>query len=229
MPDVSPLSGQQPVPAGTAPLVEIRRSARRRRTVSAYRDGDTIIVLLPARLTKADERRLVGEMVAKVTEREAALRVRGPRSSNSALAARAAELSRAHLEGRARPSSVRWVTNMRHRWGSATPSDGTIRLSNRLQTMPEWVIDYVLVHELSHLIEGGHGPEFWAWANRYPRTERARGFLEGVALSGQLPVVPESGSDFDSGSDFESVSDSVPDPEPGPDSEPEVPGPCSLW
>ncbi|CAN5525513.1 M48 family metallopeptidase [soil metagenome] len=213
MPDVSPLSGQQPALTGRTPLVEVRRSARRRRTVSAYRDGDTIVVLLPARLTKADERRLVGEMVAKVTDREEALRIRGPRSSDAALARRAAELSRAHLDGRARPSSVRWVTNMRHRWGSATPSDGTIRLSHRLRSMPEWVIDYVLVHELSHLIEGGHGPEFWAWANRYPRTERARGFLEGVALSGQLPAVPDSGSD--SGFDF--------------DSEPDAPGPCSLW
>ena len=161
--------------------------------MSAYREGDTIIVLLPARTTKADEARLVSEMVERITAREARLAVRGPKASDAALAARAAELSRAHLEGRAEPLTVRWVTNMEHRWGSCTPAERSIRLSNRLQAMPQWVIDYVLVHELAHLLEGGHGPRFWAWVDRYPKTERARGFLEGVALARQLPGEPSSG------------------------------------
>ncbi|MCW2522876.1 MAG: SprT-like family protein [Frankiales bacterium] len=155
--------------------------------MSAYREGDRIVVLLPARTTKADEARLVSEMVERITAREAKLAVRGPRASDAALTARAAELSRAYLEGRARPDSVRWVRNMQHRWGSCTPAERSIRLSHRLQSMPQWVIDYVLVHELAHLLEGGHGPRFWAWVDRYPKTERARGFLEGVALAGQLP------------------------------------------
>jgi predicted metal-dependent hydrolase len=174
------------VPA-SIPLVEVRRSARRRRTVSAYRDGDTIVVLMPARTTKADEARLVTEMVERVTAREAKLATRGPRASDSALAERAAALSSAHLDSRARPTSVRWVSNMEHRWGSCTPADGSIRLSSRLQSMPHWVIDYVLVHELAHLLEAGHGPRFWAWVARYPKTERARGFLDGVALARQMP------------------------------------------
>jgi predicted metal-dependent hydrolase len=154
--------------------------------VSAYREGDKIIVLMPARMTKADEQRLIAEMVDRITRREAKLRDAGPRASDASLHSRARELSRAHLDGRARPISVRWVGNMNHRWGSCTPSDGTIRLSHRLQTLPSWVIDYVLVHELSHLLEPGHGPAFWQWVDRYPRTERARGFLEGVAAAAQL-------------------------------------------
>jgi predicted metal-dependent hydrolase len=168
-------------------LIEVRRSARRRRTVSAYRDGDKIIVLLPARMTKADEIRLITEMVERVTKREASLAARGPRANDLALSTKAAQLSRLYLDNLAQPRTVRWVRNMEHRWGSCTPSEGTIRLSHRLQTMPQWVIEYVLVHELCHLLEPGHGPRFWAWANRYPRTERARGFLEGVALAAQLP------------------------------------------
>ena len=77
--------------------------------------------------------------------------------------------------------------------------------------MPNWVIDYVLVHELTHLLVPGHGPDFWAWVNRYPRTERARGFLEGVALAGQLPGLSscESG-DSDGSDDFVSAEDSEP-------------------
>jgi len=83
----------------------------------------------------------------------------------------------------ATPLSVAWSTRQNGRWGSCTPADGTIRLSNRLQGMPDWVIDYVLVHELAHLLEAGHGPRFWELVGRYPRTERARGYLEGIAAA----------------------------------------------
>jgi predicted metal-dependent hydrolase len=169
--------------------------------VSAYREGDKIIVLLPARLSKAEQARLVDEMVERVTSREAKLLQQGPRASDSALIERAGALSRAHLGGLARPSSVRWVTNMNHRWGSCTTTDGTIRLSHRLQSMPSWVIDYVLVHELTHLLVPGHGPDFWAWVDRYPRTERARGFLEGVAVAAQLPGLSSCDSDEPSAPD----------------------------
>jgi hypothetical protein len=94
--------------------------------------------------------------------------------------ARARELSEAHLDGLAEPASVRWVDNQHRRWGSCTPADRSIRLSSRLRSMPEYVVDYVLVHELVHLLEPGHGERFWDLVGRYPRAERARGFLEGV-------------------------------------------------
>ena len=89
------------------------------------------------------------------------------------------------------PETVRWVDNQNSRWGSCTPSDRSIRLSTRLQGMPAWVIDYVLVHELAHLIEAGHTPAFWAWVDRYPKAERAKGFLEGVACATQLGLQAE--------------------------------------
>lgn len=183
-------------PRGDSPEIEVRRSARRRRTVAAYRDGEKIVILMPARTPKAEEERLVAEMVGRITRREAKLSRSGPRASDRALVTRASQLSIDHLDGLARPTSVRWVTNMNRRWGSCTTTDGSIRLSHRLQAMPSWVIDYVLVHELSHLLQAGHGPEFWAWVNKYPRTERARGYLEGIATAVQLPgfVPGESGS-----------------------------------
>jgi predicted metal-dependent hydrolase len=168
-----------------APAVEVRRSARRRRTVSAYRDGDVTVVLIPARFSKAEERRWVAEMIARLQAREAR-RQRGPRRSDQALLARARQLSTTVLDGAARPTSVRWVTNMASRWGSCTPSDGTIRVSGRLRDMPGWVLDYVLVHELAHLLVPGHGADFWELVGRYPRSERARGYLEGVAAAAHL-------------------------------------------
>jgi predicted metal-dependent hydrolase len=167
--------------------VEVRRSARRRRTVSAYRDGDRTVVLIPARFTKAEERRWVAEMLERLQARDQR-KVRGPRSSDAALLGRARQLSASVLAGRVQPTSVRWVSNMASRWGSCTPSDGSIRISDRLRAMPPWVLDYVLVHELAHLIEPGHGPAFWAAVHRFPKAERARGYLEGVAAAAHLPI-----------------------------------------
>ena len=154
--------------------VEVRRSARRRRTVSAYRDGGRTVVLIPARMSREEE----GQWVTRMLERLGA-QERRRRPSDEALFARAGELSRRHLGGRSLPVSVRWVENQATRWGSCTPADGSIRISTRLRGMPSWVLDYVLMHELAHLLVPGHGPRFWALVEDFPRTERARGFLEG--------------------------------------------------
>jgi hypothetical protein len=170
-----------------SPAVEVRRSARRRRTVSAYRDGDTVVVLLPARMSQAEEKRWVARMLERLAARE---RPRG----ESELLDRAVGLSRRYLEDRARPASVRWVANQRQRWGSCTVSNGTIRLSDRLRRLPDYVVDYVLVHELAHLIEPDHGARFWDWVERYPHAARARGFLEGLVYVSGEGASGESGS-----------------------------------
>ncbi len=156
--------------------MEVRRSRRRRRTVSAYREEGRIVVLVPARLSRAEEQQWVATMVRRLQRSEARRR-----PTDESLERRARDLSARYLDGLARPRSVRWVANQQTRWGSCTPDDGAIRLSTRLQGMPGWVTDYVLVHELAHLVEPGHSPAFWALVDRYPRAERAKGFLEGVA------------------------------------------------
>jgi predicted metal-dependent hydrolase len=166
-----------------APVVEVRRSRKRRRTVAAYRDEDKVVVLVPARLTRAEEKECVATMLARLQRSE-----QRRRPSDSGLQQRAAELNARYLDGLASPATVRWVDNQNSRWGSCTPSDRSIRLSTRLQGMPIWVIDYVLVHELAHLLETGHTPAFWSWVDRLPRAERAKGFLEGVAAASQLGI-----------------------------------------
>lgn len=163
-----------------APRVEVRRSSRRRSTVSAYRDGDKTIVLVPAHLSRAEERRWVQTMLERLAARD-----RRRSLSDEDLEPRAAELSRRYLAGEANPASVRWVANQNSRWGSCTPADRTIRLSDRLRGMPDYVVDYVLLHELAHLLVPRHGPRFWALLESYPRTERARGYLEAAAAYGE--------------------------------------------
>lgn len=159
------------------PRIEVRRSARRTRTVSARREGDLTIVMIPATMSAREERRAVDEMVAKLDARERSRRA--PRS-DEALDRRAAELAARYVPEAPAPASVRWVTNQNTRWGSCTPVDRTIRLSHRLQDMPDHVVDAVLVHELTHLVVSGHGPRFDAIVRRHPRMDEAMGFLEGV-------------------------------------------------
>ncbi|MFN2523220.1 MAG: M48 family metallopeptidase, partial [Mycobacteriales bacterium] len=167
-----------PVRRTRADGVEVVRSDRRRRTISAYRQDGRTVVLLPARMSKADEERWVVEMLARLERQEARRR-----PAVDALEQRAADLSERYLDGRAVPTSVTWSRRQNGRWGSCTPADGTIRLSSRLQGLPDWVVDYVLVHELAHLLQPGHDPAFWALVGRYPKAERARGYLEGVAAA----------------------------------------------
>lgn len=172
------------------PDVEVRRSKRRRRTVSAYRDGDKVVVLVPASLSRAEERDWVATMVARLERSE---RRRHP--SDEELLERAVVLSDRYLGGIAVPESVRWVDNQLTRWGSCTPGERSIRLSSRLQGMPSWVIDYVIVHELAHLFEPAHDQAFWSWVSRYPQADKAKGYLLG--WSAAASVDPPPGEDAD--------------------------------
>ena len=199
--------------------VEVRRSRRRRRTVSAYRDGARTVVLIPASFSEAEEAHWVQRMLARLSAGD-----RRRESSDEALAARAAQLSARYLGGHARPTSVRWVSTMGRRWASCTPAEGTIRVSDRLRDVPGPVIDYVLLHELAHLLVPGHGPDFWRLLSSYPRLERARGVLEGLAHAEGLP--PEEDADpVDGASGDADPADADPaDADPAPAGSPDAQG-----
>lgn len=161
---------------------EVRRSARRRRTMSISRQAGRLVVTVPARMSATQERQLVPGFVRGFLAKEAARRLP---VADTELQERAKRLFAAHLrpaaEGFEPVFSVRWSGRMERRWGSATTASGTIRISERLRTMPAWVGDYVLVHELAHLLETNHTKRFWALVARYPLAERARGYLEGFS------------------------------------------------
>ncbi len=181
--------------------VDIRRSSRRRRTVTARVEGDAVVVLMPAGLTEQQERQHVEHLLGRLQRQRVLTRLR-----REDLMARAVRLSETYFDACAVPRSVAWVGNQQHRWGSCSVSARTIRLSSQLDGMPDWVVDAVLVHELAHLLEPGHGARFQHLVRRYPRYERAMGFLDGYSharrgsegvpgpddLDDDLPEVPDS-------------------------------------
>lgn len=172
--------------------MEIRRSARRRRTVSARLESGTFVVLMPTGLSHAQEQKHVDDLLGRHLRSEARRRL-----EQQDLAGRAAALSQRYLAGEAKPTSVTWVTNQQHRWGSCSPSTGAIRLSTNLEGMPSWVIDSVLVHELAHLLEPNHGPRFKALVQRYERYAESTAFLRGVAFATGRAMSDEEADDLD--------------------------------
>jgi hypothetical protein len=113
-------------------------------------------------------------------------------ADDATLARRAAELNRQYFDGKLRWTEIRYVTNQQRRYGSCTPATAVIRISHRVATMPAWVRDYIIVHELAHLKEANHGPRFWKLVERYPRVERARGYLICLGLEAEGDEPAES-------------------------------------
>lgn len=152
--------------------IEVRRSSRRKKTISAEVVGGALIVSVPERLSRAEEQ----EWVAKMTARLSQQRRRDRLNDDGALARRARDLAARYL-GSVTFNDIAWVNNQKSRWGSCSIDERSIRLSLALADYPGWVRDYVIVHELAHLIVPDHSAAFWDLVGRYPLTERARGFL----------------------------------------------------
>ena len=161
------------------------RSTRRKKNISAYRQGGRIVVSIPARMSKADERAMVPEMVAKIRAQEAAATM-----SEEALATRVDELlSQLAPEITLRPSSINW-RGMRERWGSCTSVDRTIRISDRLKLAPDYALDYVLFHEAIHLEHFDHGPAFTEVLARFEDSELASAYLDGYEAAERALAEP---------------------------------------
>jgi predicted metal-dependent hydrolase len=161
--------------------VEIVRDRRLRTRVHWEWRGNQIRVRAPYGVPQRRLDEHVAEIVEGVKLRRAKVRAR----ADSDLEALAQRLNREYFEGELSWHSIRWVGNMRKRLGSCTiggPTDGDIRISDRIKGWPPYVIEYVVAHELAHRKHAKHTKAFWAYVGRYPRTERARGFIQGVAF-----------------------------------------------
>lgn len=159
--------------------VEIIRSRKRVKTVSARFDSarNVLVVRAPATLGDDELRPIIHKLKRRLEKRREKEAL-----DDADLHRRAQQLNRQYFEGKLAWQSIKWVTNQNTRFGSCTPGAGVIRISHRLARMPAFVLDYVVMHELAHLVEANHGPAFWKLVNRYPKTERARGYLMAAGL-----------------------------------------------
>lgn len=129
-------------------------------------------------MSVSDEREVVERFVQRFSKRAS--------RDSVLLRCRAERLNHRYFDGRLQIASIHYVTNQKRRYGSCSVATGRIRIADRVADLPTWVIDYVLVHELAHLEQPNHSPAFWHLVNRYPLSERARGYL--IALSSEVPL-----------------------------------------
>lgn len=157
--------------------IKVTRSDRRAKTVSARMVGDTLEVSAPEHLSDAELQPIIEKLAARL-ERRAKRR----ELDDGELEEIARRLNKEHFGGTLSWASIAWSAQQDKRYGSCTPANRTIRISHRLAAMPRFVLEYVVMHELAHLVEANHGPRFWKLVGRYPRAERARGYLMAVGL-----------------------------------------------
>lgn len=155
--------------------IVVKRSDRRRKSVSATVENGVTVVVVPKRMTNAEAKQYALELHNRIAKRRSKLTAK----SDDELAAKAQVLRAQFLPDAPAPLSVAWSSRQQQRWGSCTPSDGTIRISARLKAMPDYVLDYVLLHELTHLVVTDHGADFEALVTQYSKVELARAFLAG--------------------------------------------------
>ncbi len=148
--------------------VRVTRSKRRKKTAEAKLVDGVIDLRIPASCSTEEEAEFVDHFRRRFE--------RSRRAAGVDLQTRARKLAREF--GLPEPVSIRWVSNQNQRWGSCTPADGTIRLSDRMAGYPRYVIDYVIVHELVHLVDVNHSERFHRLVEAFPHTERAKGYLQ---------------------------------------------------
>lgn len=159
--------------------VVIKRSSRRKKTIAARIVGEIIEITAPEGIPDSQLQPHIDRLRTRI-ERRIALQSPLAKKGDDYLERRAKYLNRKYFDGALSWRGICYSDRQEKRHGSCTPADGTIRISTAMREMPRWVEDYVIVHEMAHLLEPNHGRRFKAIVARYPLGERARGYLMAV-------------------------------------------------
>ena len=153
--------------------IKVIRSPDRKKTIQAKIVGETLVIYLPTGLHREEEGKLIEKMKQKIEKKK----LKTQANKDDYLQKRFDDFNRMYFDRKLKANSIEFVSNQRWVRGSCTPSKGTIRISHKLLEMPKWVLDYVIMHEMSHLLYPNHSKAFWNKVGEYKFTERARGFL----------------------------------------------------
>lgn len=152
--------------------VEVIRSKKRKKTVQAKVVKNTLLIYLPAGLKQSEESRWIRKMKQQIERKQ---RKQALNSTNQ-LQQRAEYINNKYFDGKL-DFSIQFVTNQTSKHGSCTPASKTIRISDEIADYPRYVQDYLIMHELTHLLYPNHSQQFWKKVNEYHYVERAKGFL----------------------------------------------------
>ncbi len=153
--------------------VEVKRSKRRKRTISARLDGDIMYVYAPVDTPEKELHKIIENFRKRFARRNLKRELNKERNLREVFS----ELNKIYFDGKIKIRSIEYVTNQQKICGSCNYKKKTIRISHYLAHMPEWVRDYVIIHEMAHILEPNHSKAFWNIVYRYNLAERARGFL----------------------------------------------------
>jgi predicted metal-dependent hydrolase len=156
--------------------ITIIRSRRRKKTIQTKYEDGRLWIYFPAGMSTNDEQKWIDRMIERNERWE---QKRTLKKSDTWLRQRAQELNKKYFD-RILDFSITFVANQHSRFGSCTSIDKTIRISERVKTMPSWVQDYIIIHELAHLVHPDHSKKFWKKVNHYKYAERAKGYLIAV-------------------------------------------------
>lgn len=159
--------------------IKILRSKKRRRTVSARLVKDILIVRAPESIPGSRLQKVIAELKARIERKQ----LKEDLNKREGLAQRAKEFNSRYFENKLNISRIEYVTDQHSKLGCCNYRTGHIRISHRISAMPQWVRDYVIIHELAHLVVPDHSRAFWDIVNRYRLAERARGYLIAVGSS----------------------------------------------
>jgi hypothetical protein len=151
---------------------EIIRSKKRKKTVQAKIVDNILHIYLPAGMSKKEESKWIQKMKSQIRRKQRKHQL----NSTDTLQKRAAFINNQYFNGEL-DFSIQFVTNQTTKHGSCTPASKSIRISDAISDYPQYVQDYLIMHELTHLIYPNHSKAFWKKVNEYPYVERAKGFL----------------------------------------------------
>ena len=158
--------------------IEIIRSEKRKKTIQAKEANGKLYVYLPDGMSEEVEKRWIDNILRKMEKKKRRQKL----NSDGSMVQRAHEINKKYFDGKLK-FEIRYVTNQNSKFGSCTPANKTIRISDRLADISGWVRDYVIIHELAHLIHPNHSKKFWELVNHYKYAERARGYLMAIGMN----------------------------------------------
>lgn len=161
--------------------IKILRSKKRRRTVSARLLKDILIIRAPENIPESRLQKVVTELKARIERKQ----LKEELNKDENLVQRAKKINLQYFENKLKINSIEYVADQNSKFGCCNYRTGCIRISHRISAMPQWVRDYVIIHELAHLVVPDHSRTFWDVVNRYKLAERARGYLIAVGNLGE--------------------------------------------